>query len=879
MAKPTNRKKTTDDKTLEKFFKSYVKEAKGLAEQERLQKRDLAELSKKLGKIGYTKSESINQIENIVKQYIKTNRNLSEAAKKQLSEVKKLIDSTAKSRTDSELKSNVDELKKIKKTVSKLYVGEEKNVLGQVINEAQVFQKKEKNRRKKIVSNLFTNKYGEPNILGKITGTLGATERSVLLSQYEARKSTITAAQRRRKTLFNQTEQVLEGESSPEKFKKVKKDSLFYLRKIEKNTRESVHTLRAKELLTGGASKYSFDQINAKKYDKDVITNNHPIINLFKKMFSGIKTLLDPGAWVGTLSKVAGTVMNIGTLGLVAGALYFNWDKVKEWFVETGISEVSSQIYDKFISRGLFNQNSPEKRKLELQYRKNKRPLDYQYDTKGNKDIVDPKRSWLTRQYDRLSADARRQKNIISDSIQSKVNSLLYLELYVKELLTFKLPKLPELPKFDSAKMKELGQAMKDSSDAQYQLSFKLGKTIVNQLQKLSFFNKLVKNIIKFSNSIKEFLDSIIQPLSQKIDKMLNWSNTNKAIGQALNFVPGYKVTKDLAGPLTQLTKELQSKFNQKSITAKRTVAQASIVQEMNDIESELAKDHPDGHRIHNKVMTIASIANKNGIPLATIVFSDGRTLTDIMTLHRQLLNNKNMHTPVNVVGPGKTGHNKLSSKGQLTRNAVSEMLDKVIQDDVPEMRKWKKLLLEQIKNESGFNSLIRGSSGELGLAQFMPGTWEEDSKRYGNKYGTSRSNPMESIRLMALRMNRLLKKYNGDAVRALRAYNAGEGAEDSGKAKGYSTTSDYVKNHEGVLQPLPNTDISGAEQMTALSNQMAGSYAQNTINYINNVSSPSSTNVSAPQSTTLTGIEHNTAADYMSMLLGAQGASLGFGK
>lgn len=81
-------------------------------------------------------------------------------------------------------------------------------------------------------------------------------------------------------------------------------------------------------------------------------------------------------------------------------------------------------------------------------------------------------------------------------------------------------------------------------------------------------------------------------------------------------------------------------------------------------------------------------------------------------------------------------------------------------------------IALAQIQKESGFNPLAVGSSGERGLGQFMPGTWE----RFG--YG-SFDNAFDydyNLTAWGNYMTYLLNLFGWDYEKALIGYNGGEG-------------------------------------------------------------------------------------------------------
>jgi len=77
-----------------------------------------------------------------------------------------------------------------------------------------------------------------------------------------------------------------------------------------------------------------------------------------------------------------------------------------------------------------------------------------------------------------------------------------------------------------------------------------------------------------------------------------------------------------------------------------------------------------------------------------------------------------------------------------------------------------------QIDRESGFNPRAVGSSGERGLAQFMPGTWA----RFGSGSFDNAFDPELNLNAWGGYMTYLLGLFNGDYASALTGYNGGEG-------------------------------------------------------------------------------------------------------
>jgi hypothetical protein len=96
-------------------------------------------------------------------------------------------------------------------------------------------------------------------------------------------------------------------------------------------------------------------------------------------------------------------------------------------------------------------------------------------------------------------------------------------------------------------------------------------------------------------------------------------------------------------------------------------------------------------------------------------------------------------------------------------------------------------LINAMIGQESGGNPTAVSPKGAYGPMQLMAAT--------AAKWGVDRYNPAENIRGGTLEINDMLKRYGGDTVKALGAYNAGPGRVDAFLA-GKATLPDETKNY-----------------------------------------------------------------------------------
>ena len=113
-------------------------------------------------------------------------------------------------------------------------------------------------------------------------------------------------------------------------------------------------------------------------------------------------------------------------------------------------------------------------------------------------------------------------------------------------------------------------------------------------------------------------------------------------------------------------------------------------------------------------------------------------------------------------------------------------------------------LIMAVARTESGLNSRAVSAKGAVGVMQLMPGT--------AQALGVDPTDPADNVRGGAAYLRQLLRRYDGDIMKALAAYNAGPGAVDRHNgASRYRETQGYItavleRMAESVVPAAPPT-------------------------------------------------------------------------
>jgi soluble lytic murein transglycosylase len=104
-------------------------------------------------------------------------------------------------------------------------------------------------------------------------------------------------------------------------------------------------------------------------------------------------------------------------------------------------------------------------------------------------------------------------------------------------------------------------------------------------------------------------------------------------------------------------------------------------------------------------------------------------------------------------------------------------------------------LILSLIKVESGFREKVVSRKGAVGLMQVMPETaaWIVKKEKIFKDNKFDLYNYKDNIKIGTTYFKYLDKKYNGDLIKTLAAYNAGTNRVKTGRWKTFRETTRYV--------------------------------------------------------------------------------------
>ena len=156
-----------------------------------------------------------------------------------------------------------------------------------------------------------------------------------------------------------------------------------------------------------------------------------------------------------------------------------------------------------------------------------------------------------------------------------------------------------------------------------------------------------------------------------------------------------------------------------------------------------------------------------------------------------------------NSIGSGwKIGGRAPSDADLVARRDAATAFDDVIRAHAERERVDPRLVKSVMLIESNFNPRAVSRKGARGLMQLMPGT----ARRYGVR---NSFDPHDNIRGGTAYLSDLLGMFDGDLVRTLAAYNAGEGAVQRYRGvPPYPETQEYVRRamlvYGGSVTGLP---------------------------------------------------------------------------
>lgn len=313
--------------------------------------------------------------------------------------------------------------------------------------------------------------------------------------------------------------------------------------------------------------------------------------------------------------------------------------------------------------------------------------------------------------------------------------------------------------------------------------------------QKLANQYKLIKNSTSIIDPRLKFWIAVIhEELGEKSDSISLYENI--VINHPLSYY-GIMATKKL-----QVLKPESSAVN--FYTANGASIQAPVSMELKDLE----EDHVASlvrlkawAKIDNARFLKLELKrlNNHSMPALMVKYPSDKQILVKSDLH--LINAKIIQSSPNYLGAFRYLYEVLDKKEvQFNRSLLEVLYPKPYIEVLTKALKKETLdpivVLSLIRQESVFNPLARSPVGARGLMQLMPATARRLKRSVRDKHLV---NPEINIELGTKYFKGLVKRYDGNLVYVLSAYNAGETRVERWKNLYFDTDATIIKNIEAI--------------------------------------------------------------------------------